>query len=220
MQYVFCYFRDNNKFPNRVFGGAARNLKNLQACSLDSFLYFTFTPSSISATIPFTWELLTTNQEDLDELSSFYNYYSGGLLLNALNLYSLDNNLNELQTEFNKAGLIRERHLFSLKKGHNLKALFMINISNLGLNLSDLTNSITVFILDSNELAQSIILSVVKIIVDKFSMADVPVMIYPENFLNTKIVNSDTIYNLWILNANYTDNYFRYLKRLLKFIQY
>ena len=28
MDYMMCYFRPDNKFPNRVFGGAARNIND------------------------------------------------------------------------------------------------------------------------------------------------------------------------------------------------
>ena len=31
---VFCYFRPDNKFPLKVFGGAARHMKDLKGCSV------------------------------------------------------------------------------------------------------------------------------------------------------------------------------------------
>jgi hypothetical protein len=39
MDYCICYFRPENKFPDRVFGGFSRDFKNPQACSLDLFTY-------------------------------------------------------------------------------------------------------------------------------------------------------------------------------------
>jgi len=42
MKYIACYFRPNNKFADRVFGGAARALNDQQKCSMDDFAYFHF----------------------------------------------------------------------------------------------------------------------------------------------------------------------------------
>ena len=41
MDYSICYFRPENKFPDRVFGGFSRDFNNPQACSLDLFAYLT-----------------------------------------------------------------------------------------------------------------------------------------------------------------------------------
>ena len=40
MDFLMCYYRPENKFPNRVFGGAARRINNPKGCSLDTFAYF------------------------------------------------------------------------------------------------------------------------------------------------------------------------------------
>ena len=114
MNYVFCYFRDVNKFPNRVFGGAARSIKNLAACSLDSFGYLDPQYQDHYNKIPWTWEFAKTEKEDLCELEAFYKYRSGGLMLNAFNLFPSDNDIFDISYEFNQIGLKRERYLFSL----------------------------------------------------------------------------------------------------------
>jgi hypothetical protein len=220
MNYVFCYFRETNKFPNRVFGGAARNIQNPSACSLDSFAYLQTKAKASKGDIPWELELKKTESADLDELEAFYKYRSGGLMLNALNLSQETMNIESLAREFDKIGLKRERYLYSLKKDNIIKAVIMANVSNFGLNLSDLTNCITVFVLDSEELPCSIILTVINVISEKLSMENTPMMVYPVEYLKNQKVSFDHVYNLWILNTDNTDNYFRYLKRLLKFIQH
>ena len=40
MDFLICYYRNDNKFPSRVFGGAAKNIKNPKKCSVDDFAYF------------------------------------------------------------------------------------------------------------------------------------------------------------------------------------
>jgi len=188
MDFVFCYFRVDNKFPSRVFGGASRIIKNPKACSLDSFAYLHFNNNSQKTMIPLDWELGRTNQEDLFELEAFYKIQSNGLMLNALDLTPTQNNLKE--------------------------------ISDIGLNLSDLTNSTTVYILDSNDLPYNILIQAISIIVTRLSMEDSPVLLYPLEYLKIHEIPYERIYRLWVLNMNSTDHYFRYLKRLLRFVKY
>jgi hypothetical protein len=65
MDFVFCYYRDTNKFPNRVFGGASRNINNPKACSLDPFAYLYLADKpNIETTIPWRWELTDSKNED------------------------------------------------------------------------------------------------------------------------------------------------------------
>jgi len=221
MDFVFCYYRDTNKFPNRVFGGASRNINNPKACSLDPFAYLYLADKpNIETTIPWRWELTDSKNEDLEELNVYYKYKSDGLMLKALNLSPLKFMINNLSDEFTKIGLKRERYLFSLKNDGILKAMFMINISDNGLNLSELTNSITVYVIDSDNLPFDILDSIIRIISEKLKMEKAPIMVYPIEYMKKEQIPFERIYNLWILNMNNTDNYFRYLKRLLKFIQH
>ncbi|MBT8350975.1 MAG: hypothetical protein KJO26_07055 [Deltaproteobacteria bacterium] len=221
MDYLFCYFRDTNKFPKRVFGGACRNINNPKACSLDSFAYFYLSNKSEKDTvIPQDWGLSDSIKEDLEELNIYYNYKSNGLMLKAFNLSPNKFTMNDLSDEFNKIGLKRERYFFSLKKSGILKAIFMVNISDKGLNLSDLTNNITIYVIDSNNLPFDIVDSIVSIISDKLKMEQTPIMVYPVEYMEEEQIPFERHYNLWILNMNNTDNYFQYLNRLLKFIQH
>jgi hypothetical protein len=221
MDFVFCYYRDTNKFPNRVFGGATKNINNPKACSLDSFAYLYISDTQNKETaIPWNWELSDSNADDLEELTLYYNYKSDGLMLKALNLSPLKFTLNTLSEEFSKIGLKRKRYLFSLKNDGVLKAIFMVNISDNGLNLSDLTNSITIYIIDSDDLPFDILNSIIRIISEKLKMKNAPTMVYPVEYMKKERIPFERTYNLWVLNMENTDNYFRYLKRLLKFIQY
>ena len=53
-----------------------------------------------------------------------------------------------LSKEFQRLGFKRERRFYSLKKNDRLKAFIMVMISDIGLNLSNLTNCVKVFVLD------------------------------------------------------------------------
>ena len=221
MDFVFCYYRSTNKFPSRVFGGASRNINNPKACSVDPFAYLYLSDKSKNAeAIPWSWELTDSEYEDLKELNVYYKYKSDGLMLKALNLSPLKFMINNLSDEFKKIGLKRERYLFSLKNEGILKAIIMVNLSDNGLNLSDLTNSITVYVIDSDNLPFDILNSIIRLISVKLKIEKAPIMVYPIEYMEKEQIPFERIYNLWILNMNNTDNYFRYLKRLLKFIQH
>ncbi len=87
MDYMICYYRPDNKFPSRVFGGAAKSIKDPKGCSLDGFAYFHFN-NRIRSTpdLPDGWRISETRPEDLQELVDFYEHTSGGLMLEAIDL--------------------------------------------------------------------------------------------------------------------------------------
>jgi len=47
---------------------------------------------------------------------------------------------------------------------------------------------------------------------------DFPTLLYPAAFADEQKISYEKIYNLWVLNLQYTDPYFKYLGRLLRFI--
>lgn len=217
MNFVFCYFRPENKFPNRVFGGVTGNTKDPKGCSLDTFAYFHYQKifnSELKLSEP--WELIKTQPEDLLDLKSFYEHSSGGLMLNALELEQSSGNLDELSKEYQKLGLKRERHLVSLKKDGRLKAVVVINISDIGLNLADLTSTIQVMVVDSDDFTKEIFHLMVSELSKKFEQNEIPVLLYPVEYAENHSIPYEKLYNLWVLNMQYTDHYFRHLKLLLK----
>jgi hypothetical protein len=216
MNFVFCYFRPENKFPNRVFGGVTGNTKDPKGCSLDTFAYFHYQKifnSELKLSEP--WKLIETQPEDLLELKNFYEYSSGGLMLNALELEQSSRNLDELSKEYQKLGLKRERHIVSLKKDGRLKAVVVINISDIGLNLADLTSTIQVMVVDPVDFTKEIFHLMVSELSTKFEQNEIPVLLYPVEYAENHSIPYEKLYNLWVLNMQYTDHYFRHLKGLL-----
>jgi len=217
MNFVFCYFRPENKFPNRVFGGVTENTKDPKGCSLDTFAYFHYQKifnKELKLSEP--WKLMKTQPEDLLELKNFYEHLSGGLMLNALELEQSSENLDELSKEYQKLGLKRERHLVSLKKDGRLKAVVMINISDIGLNLADLTSTVQVMVVDSDDFTKEIFHLMVSELSKKIEQNEIPVLVYPVEYAENHSIPYEKLYNLWVLNMQYTDHYFRHLKGLFK----
>ena len=80
-----------------------------------------------------------------------------------------------------------------------LKLFFMINISDDGLNLSDLTNSIMIFVIDQEDVSSEVLLTGLMMIREKLELtSEMPVLLYPvsyadnqENFLRKNIYTLD-----------------------------
>jgi hypothetical protein len=219
MDYVLCYYRPDNKFPSRVFGGAAKSIKDPKGCSLDGFAYFHVdNRSRLTPDLPDSWRISETRTEDLQELADFYEHTSGGLMLEAIDLKPEKMNCNDLSNQYHQLGLTRARHLYSLKKNGQLKAVFLVNVSDIGLNLSDITNCVKVFVTNKSEFSAGILQAAISKVGEIAGKEDFPTLLYPAAFADEQKISYKKIYNLWVLNLQYTDPYFKYLGRLLRFI--
>lgn len=212
MNFVISYFRPENRFPNHVFGKAATDLKNPKGCSLDAFVfsYIQKDKKNSSDTLTHDHFLTQTSKQDLLEFESFYENTSGGLMINALDLEPDmidDDNLNK---EYERIGLKRQRHLFSLKINHDLAAILVVNISDFGLNMSNLTDCIHAFIISENLSYQDLIVHL-KPLMNYYNQDQIPLLIYPLTYAEKMSVPHEKIYNLWVLNMQYTDDYFKYV---------
>lgn len=220
MRYVMCYYRPENKFPSRVFGGFANNLKNPGRCSIDDLAYCHF-PEIKSTAEEIESRLKNSNAsienaspDDLFALSVFYEGISGGLFLDALDLKPESINKNELGLKYRELNFKREKYLFSLKTDGCVKAVIMLTLSDIGLNLSNLTNCFHVITLDGESLSPVVLVSAVQLLAINHSCAQMkttPVLIYPQNYAQNKDLFQDKAYKVWIFNIRYSDQYFQYM---------
>lgn len=219
MDYVICYYRPNNKFPSRIFGGAAKSINDPKACSIDQFAYYHYQNTSRHLkALPKGWECSTARSEDLQELEDFYEHSSGGLMLDALDMKADKFGCDSLAAQYQRAGLTKERHFYSLKKNGNLKAIITAIISDVGLNLSDLTNCIKVFALDPKGLASDVLNTISYWLSRKFQQEEMAILLYPAAYVDEQHIVYEKLYNLWTCRVQSSDEYFRYLNRLLRFI--
>jgi hypothetical protein len=215
MDYVACYFRPENRFPNFVFGGVTRKLKNPKGCSIDSFAYFQSNKiKKIQATVK-NIDILKTSTEDLSILNEFYNNLSGGLMIDALDLHPLlinaDSKLNKI---YNKLDIYRRKILLSIKKNADLLAIILINISEFGINMSELTNCIKVFVIKENRLDKKELFSLLNSFLDEHYQNEIPILIYPFSYVVKEQINYEKKYNFWILNLENLDDYFDHVNKL------
>jgi len=207
LKYVYCYFRPDNKFPNRVFGGFVKHLNDQQGSSLDTFAYFHYRKTGRSnSLLPDTWTLTEIRPEDYAELKSFYSFTSGGLMMDAFDLHSAAAVPNDLAQEYQKLGFKKEKRLYSLLEAGELKAVFIVDVTDIGFNMANLTNCTTVIILDEMT-PRFFVESALAHISDEYEHKEMPVLVYPAAYAEKHSLPVEKSYVLWVLNLQYLDPY-------------
>ena len=210
LNYVFLYFRPENKFPNRFFGGFARDLNDQQICSLDTFAYFHFRKTvRNNSSIPDPWALTEIRPEDYAELKSYYGFTSGGLMTEAFDLHSGTAVPDELSQEYQRLGFKKKRSLYSLLESDELKAIIIADVTDIGFNMANLTNCTTVIILDETT-PRSFIDSALACVSEEYGQQEMPVLMYPVSYSEKHSLPVEKSYMLCILKMQYIDLFMKY----------
>jgi len=216
MDFLVCYFRPNNKFPYRVFGRFSLFLNNPSICSTDSFAYLNFSFKSNSVGPDENrWKIEASTTDDLSELASFYDYLSGGLLIKALDLGPDQDDTNNLNDEYKKLGLKREKYVYSFKNGGELKAIILVLVSDPGVNLSGLTNCLHVFVLDSEELSPDVLYRHIAKLSPHYVEDEIPMLLYPISYADNQGIPYDKEYQLWAFDTRYTEKFYEFMKSIM-----
>ncbi|MBM4271092.1 MAG: hypothetical protein FJ139_02885 [Deltaproteobacteria bacterium] len=213
MDYVLSYFRPENDFPNRVFGGFARELNDPKICSLDLFSYLTFPVGSPWKQLPKNWSLHTSSHSELWELDQFYRHSSGGLLLNVLDLTRSNPTEDSLENVSRQLGFLRKWNAYSLTNGGCLKAVLVVNQSDVGLNLSELLNGIKTLIIDPEGLSWELLNLAASHLTDTYQLDNIPFLIYPSAYCNDMNIPQEKRYYLWITDMRHSGKFMEYMQR-------
>ena len=213
MDYVMSYFRPENKFPDRVFGGFARSLNNPKGCSVDTFAYLPYTSLSLGARLPEGWTLRECSALDMWELNRFYNHSSGGLLLDAMALGKEDSDDGSLENVYKRLGFLRKLKTYALTSQGILEAVLIVNQSELGFNLSELLNSIKIIVTNPEALPWNVLSIAISLLTDVYHMEKVPVLFYPFDYVRIEDVPYEKQYQAWVLNVGYGNEYMEYMHR-------
>ena len=211
MKFVLCYYREENRFPHRVFGGSYRDVGDRKGISVDKFAYLPVPEASGSGTEA-SFQLFPASRDDLAELRSFYERVSGGLALSALNLDDLAVSEDELNQQYSILGFRRDHRLFSVKQDGALKAVLSVSLSEPGINLSNLTNCLHAFILDRDHLDPGVLFAALHNLRSHFQTGEVPLMLYPAEWLRERDIAFEKEYILWILAMHHNDGFVRSLR--------
>jgi hypothetical protein len=219
MEYVFCYYRPNNRFPQRVFGEFANTLNDPNGCSLDTFAYFHHRLSEQGGLpLPHPWELADARPSDIEEFKIFYRHRSGGLMPEAFDLSAAGDGNDALGELYRSQGFKKERHLYSLNRNGVPRALLLANVTNAGLNLSNLTNCVTAVVMD-DALPPDVLRAALSSVAARYEGGGMPVLLYPDAYAERHAIVCEKRYSLWILDLQYLDQYFKFCSTLFRYIQ-
>lgn len=213
MDYVMCYYRPDNKFPSRTFGGFAKNLNNSKGCSEDCFCYLSYQKDFSEEAIPQHWSLQESSPMDLWELQNFYQYSSAGLLMSVLGFGHDQKNEESLEEVSKRHGFLRKWNVFSLVYKNKLKAAFIVNQSDLGVNLSELLNCIMIIVVDSDNLSWDVVKASLSKMAKIYNVSSIPLLVYPQYYVEDNRIPYEKQYQLWILNMRFSNQLMEFMQR-------
>ncbi len=217
MSYIVCYYRSNNRFPNRIFGNFAETLNDPDGCCVYPMAYINYQSiSNPKSRLPKCISIDPSRYEDLLELKGSFGKEYGNLIFHALDFEEKLYNRDTVAKEYDKIGFKREKHIFSIKINGELKAIALVLLSETGINLSNLTNCIYLFVVDNQELSDKHFKAVINRLQKMFKNKSIPILTYPVEFVKNKEIPYDKIYHLWVFNTMYLDKFLKYTNRLFK----
>jgi hypothetical protein len=209
--HYMTYYQQDNDINERLFDHFTRQLNDSKKCSVDGFAAMLFKKSSTKK-LPEGWMIRECTLRDMMVLKEFYEPASGGLLLSAL---GLDVPSECLKKSFAGAGFLREYRTYCLCYESRQLAFFVMNQSDIKLNLSELINGITIIIIEPDILSWAMLAQAVNCLGVFYSEDTIPLMIYPSHFLPLQNIKIEKQYALWILHAKATDEWLACVNRLI-----
>lgn len=215
MRYIVGIWRPDNSFPDRFFGGFSRKINDPQKCSMDRFSYLQATDSNCNNwdDLSGPWEVQEASKQDLFEFEGFYDQASGGLLAKAFDLTSTSYDDKSVAKEYEVSGLKRERQVYAVRYGLDLKVLIEVQNSDAGLNLSELTSATYIYILDEDMVTPAVLKYIQCVISTKQLRETNTIMLYPHTYAERYQLKTEKEYTVWILNLDASDDYMSHLKR-------
>ncbi|MDX2494329.1 MAG: hypothetical protein QNK27_05160 [Desulfuromusa sp.] len=204
IKYIIGYYQATNKFPQQYFGRYVRETNDSKITSLDSLSYINEARKFIGPLEELVdgWTLEPATTSDLVEFHGYYQNISGGLLPDVLDMVPGQFDDQTLTETYKSNGLIRKREIHVLRYQNTPKALIDVQSSDFGLNLSEITNAITVYLIDpSPDYFDMLRFAIHKFALQHNKMSD-PVMFFPNSYLNLCGFHVDKEYTLWSLDIS------------------
>lgn len=212
MDYFLTYYRPKNDIIERIFGNFARHLNDRKKSSVDVFSYMLFHKRHPAGPLPEGWTIRESTLRDISKLKDYYETASGGLLLSAL---GLELPSESLKKSFAKAGFIRDYQTFCLCCQDKHMAFFVLNRSDIKLNLSDLINGIKIFVLEPDTLSWAVLDAAINCLGEAYGETSIPLLIFPSRFLPLQNIAEEKQYALWIMHARAGDDWLAFMNRMI-----
>ena len=214
LNFVMTYYQPNNAIIDRIFGKFTRHLNNLKESSLDLFSYMQFQKVNYGISFPGGWVVRESTPRDMVKLKDYYESASGGLLLNAL---GLDIPSDSIKKSFTDAGFKRDYQTYCLCYEDRQMAFFVVNQSDVNLNLSNLINGIKIIVIEPDMLSWETLSTTVNHLAGCYSEQIIPLLIFPSQYLPHQKIPVEKQYALWIMDTRTSgDEYLAYMNKLMR----
>ncbi|HPR51836.1 MAG TPA: hypothetical protein PLU81_08620 [Deltaproteobacteria bacterium] len=217
MKYLIFYFRPENKFPDFFFGDACRSYNQPTRCSMDIFAHLTLDLLPQTSDMPDGWSIRISSPEDIEEMKKSYEQISGGLMIDAFCLDTEDCEEKSLETVYAEKGLNRKYNCHTLICNDERKAYLIADHSNKGINLSELLNSVKVFVPDAESVPWNVMHHAISKCGHDYGTKNITLHVFPCEYLDSVGVNYEKRYNMWVLDVRYIDQIIDYIKQKYRF---
>ncbi|GEM_PF-603114 len=216
MDYLVFNYRPDNRFPNHFFGGVCRALNDPRMCSVDISAYVMHHLPETIDPLPAGWEIRPCMHDDIGALHGAYHNHSQGLFIESL---CLDDRDESIWNTYRNHGLTRSCSAYVLDKDGDRKAFFVVERSDQGLNLSDLLNSIRIFLprKEPKSMPWDILRTAIGHLAHEFGAPDVVLQVFPQDYCSAAGIPVKKRYCTWIAKTRYFDPHFDAIKEMTRF---
>lgn len=149
--WVKMFFRPNNPWPNRVFGGFAKQLGQTATADLRTFHYLTGPTTGPAAAPATSVDVAPALPGELPAIAAWFHDRGRDAEVQANELTTEGVTLGSVSSMYASYGLERHRECLVARAGGLWKGFALLDISSHGLNLSELTNAFTVHLEDDRD---------------------------------------------------------------------
>ena len=151
LEFGKIFFRPENRWPSRVFGGFARRVNDPQISDLRVHTYFTLPTDPQLVPAAAGIEVVEPSTKELRPVERYFVEKERGLLLKANDLTRGALQLGELDAEFAQLGLRRYRRVLLALQRDVPVGFALAELSSPGLNLSELLSAFSIYVFDRVE---------------------------------------------------------------------
>jgi hypothetical protein len=145
IQWGKMYFRPNNAWPSRVFGGFARQVKDASTSDFRVFHYLVAPTNGPAQGVSGAVRVRPASGSDFALIEDWFTSRGRMVELAANDLQQGRADLAQVSGDYAKFGINRRRELLVAERDGRSTGFAILEIASLGLNFSELTNAFTVY---------------------------------------------------------------------------
>lgn len=162
MDWAKAYFRPNNAWPSRVFGGFAKRIDDPQTSDFRTYHYLVAPAHSASPAAPDGVEVRPAVADELPLVEDWYRSRGRNVEIAANQLDASSVRLTQLEDTYRLGGLKRSREILVAQRAGRIAGFALLEVSSIGMNFSELTNAFTVHLLEEDSGARVALIQAAK----------------------------------------------------------